>query len=41
MNRYKISLIVPVYGVERYIRQSAESVLEHTKAKIKDWKSRT
>ena len=30
MNRYKISLIVPVYGVERYIRQSAESVLEQT-----------
>ena len=26
-NRYKISLIVPIYGVERYIRQCAESVL--------------
>jgi len=27
MNRYKISLIVPIYGVERYIRQFAESAL--------------
>lgn len=30
MNRYKISLVVPVYGVERYIRQFAESALGQT-----------
>ncbi len=29
-NRYKISLIAPIYGVERYIRQFAESVLAQT-----------
>ena len=29
-NRYKISLIVPIYGVEPYIRQCAESVLAQT-----------
>ena len=29
-NRYKISLIVPIYGVEQYIRQCAESVLAQT-----------
>ena len=27
---YKISLIVPIYGVERYIRQFAESALGQT-----------
>ena len=30
MCRYKVSLIVPVYGVERYIRQFAESALSQT-----------
>lgn len=30
MSSYRISLIVPVYGVERYIRQFAESVLGQT-----------
>lgn len=30
MSRYKISLIVPIYGVERYIRQFAESALGQT-----------
>ncbi len=29
-NRYKISLIAPIYGVEPYIRKFAESVLEQT-----------
>ena len=29
-NRYKISLIAPIYGVEKYIRQFAESVLAQT-----------
>ena len=29
-NRYKISLIAPIYGVEPYIRQFAESALEQT-----------
>ena len=29
-NRYKISLIAPIYGVEPYIRQFAESVLAQT-----------
>lgn len=29
-NRYKISLIAPIYGVEKYIRQFAESVLVQT-----------
>jgi glycosyltransferase involved in cell wall biosynthesis len=29
-NRYKISLIVPIYGVEQYICQCAESVLGQT-----------
>ena len=30
MNGYRISLIVPVYGVEKYIRQFAESALGQT-----------
>lgn len=30
MSSYKISLVVPVYGVERYIRQFAESALSQT-----------
>lgn len=30
MCRYRISLVVPVYGVERYIRQFAESALSQT-----------
>lgn len=30
MNRYKISLVVPVYGVEFYIRQFAESAFGQT-----------
>jgi glycosyltransferase involved in cell wall biosynthesis len=29
---YKVSLIVPIYGVERYIRQFAESALGQTYA---------
>ena len=29
-SRYKISLIVPIYGVEQYICQCAESVLAQT-----------
>ncbi|MBQ5836463.1 MAG: glycosyltransferase family 2 protein, partial [Alistipes sp.] len=29
-HRYKISLIVPIYGVERYIAQCAKSVLGQT-----------
>ena len=29
-NRYKISLIAPIYGVEPYIRQFAESALGQT-----------
>ena len=29
-NRYKISLIAPIYGVEPYIRQFAKSVLAQT-----------
>ena len=34
MSRYKVSLIVPVYGVERYIRQFAESALSQTYADV-------
>lgn len=34
MSRYKVSLIVPVYGVERYIRQFAESALAQTYADV-------
>lgn len=34
MSRYKISLIVPVYGVEKYIRQFAESALGQTYADV-------
>ena len=30
MSKYRVSLIVPVYGVEKYIAQFAESVLEQT-----------
>ena len=30
IDRYKISLVVPIYGVERYIRQFAESALGQT-----------
>ena len=30
INKYKISLIAPIYGVEPYIRQFAESALEQT-----------
>lgn len=30
MNGYRISMIVPIYGVERYIRQFAESALGQT-----------
>ena len=30
MNRYKISLVVPVYGVEFYIRQFAESAIDQS-----------
>lgn len=30
MNSYKVSLVVPVYGVERYIRQFAESAFGQT-----------
>ena len=30
MSAYKISLVVPIYGVERYIRQFAESALGQT-----------
>lgn len=30
INRYKISLIAPIYGVEKYIHQFAESVLAQT-----------
>ena len=30
MSGYRISLIVPVYGVEKYIRQFAESALGQT-----------
>ncbi len=30
MSDYRISLIVPVYGVERYIRQFADSALGQT-----------
>lgn len=29
-SRYKMSIVIPVYGVERYIRQFAESVLGQT-----------
>ena len=34
MSAYKVSLIVPVYGVERYIRQFAESALSQTYANV-------
>ena len=34
MNGYRISLIVPVYGVEKYIRQFAESALGQTYADV-------
>ena len=34
MSAYKVSLIVPVYGVERYIRQFAESALSQTYADV-------
>lgn len=30
MSRYRVSIVVPVYGVERYIRQFAESALGQT-----------
>ena len=30
MGKYKISLVVPIYGVEKYIRQFAESALGQT-----------
>ena len=30
MDRYRISLVAPVYGVEKYIAKFAESVLDQT-----------
>ena len=30
MSAYRISLVVPIYGVEKYIRQFAESALGQT-----------
>ena len=30
MSRYRVSIVVPVYGVEKYIRQFAESALGQT-----------